>query len=266
MSSFNVSASNPKSTVTVSTLAGGIDETSCGYKEGTGTGAKFASGSEAAQQLRRLSSGEIMVLDSKNCVIRLVSPITGTTTLLAGTSETYGIQDGPPNIGRFSSICAATEDYQGSVYILDQGYADIAAVGGRKFTLPCDATTHTLITCHARVHTHATTSSHSFRHRLNAHSPSATPYRPCDEISDDDPRHAGSPARRAAALAKLYVRDVCCSPATLCSLLPPTPMIFLSHTILCRLWLRQWRPCSRTASQAEKSHSRLSRRRTLYRE
>jgi hypothetical protein len=173
MSSFNASASNPKATVTVSTITGGIAQTSCGYKEGTGTGAKFASGEQSAQQLRRLSSGEIMLLDSRNSVIRLVSPITGTTTLLAGTYETYGIQDGPPNIGRFSSIRAATEDYQGSVYILDQGYAfnaDMSAVGGRKFTLPCDATTHTLITC-----THACTRTQPPLHTRSATASTPTP-------------------------------------------------------------------------------------------
>jgi hypothetical protein len=255
MSGFNATASNPKTTVTVSTLAG---NDACGYKEGTGIAAKFLT----RLQLHRLSSGEIMVLDYGNLVVRLVAPMSGKTTLLAGTPGTFGNSDGFPNTGRFNQILAATEDYQGSVYILDLSENGITR-GGREFTLHETLAPHnTRPQPSHRTHTRSASTS-------TPPSPSATPYQPCDERTKNDPRKGGSPARRAAALARLCVHDVCCSPATLSSLATHPPhgyMATLALAILCRLWVRKWRPYNRAAFRSNQRHTRLSRWRNLYRE
>ena len=134
--SFNSSAADPRTTVNVTHFAGDdANPTGCAYAEGTGGNARFCK----LGTIKRLSTGDFLVYDKIFSVMRLVTK-DARTSLLAGTPNTRGMLDGPPNIGRFCDFAAdATEDYMGSVYVTDYCQLDFGRKSaGRELVAPVE--------------------------------------------------------------------------------------------------------------------------------
>ena len=92
-----------------------------GYADGTGSGAMFNNPSSVATD----GSGNVYVADSKNNLIRMISPA-GVVTTLAG--DTYDLTNGYPNGGyadgandaaRFNGPSGVATDNSGNVYVAD---------------------------------------------------------------------------------------------------------------------------------------------------
>ncbi|MCX7680782.1 MAG: NHL repeat-containing protein [Anaerolineae bacterium] len=100
----------------VTTLAGSLE---AGYKDGSGTGARFRSPAGIAVD----AQGNIYVADTNNHRIRRVSP-TGEVTTLAGSPNpgyVAGYADGSAAEARFQHPRSVAVDAQGNVYVADAG-------------------------------------------------------------------------------------------------------------------------------------------------
>jgi hypothetical protein len=84
------------------------------YVEGSALIAKFYSPTSLR---RHTPSGNIILVDSRNYVLRLLKA-DGSAQLLAGTPQTTGNADGGPNVGRLSLCATPTDEYNGNLYLV----------------------------------------------------------------------------------------------------------------------------------------------------
>jgi len=106
------------STGNLSVLAG--NETSCGYVDGTGSGASFAAATFATgNNIVVDQSGNVFLADGGNNAIRKITP-SGVVTTFAGSS-TAGYLDGAGSVARFSDPSAIAIDSAGNLYVMDTG-------------------------------------------------------------------------------------------------------------------------------------------------
>jgi sugar lactone lactonase YvrE len=96
----------------VTTLAGYAG--SQGATDGTGSAARF----KGPQGLARAASGDLLVVDTNNQTLRLVSPA-GVVTTLAGSPGLTGTADGTGSAARFYYPCGAVAHPDGSFYVAD---------------------------------------------------------------------------------------------------------------------------------------------------
>ncbi len=94
---------------TLAGLAGSYD-----FADGTGSAARFYNPFGVAVD----SAGNVYVADSRNHMIRKVTP-GGVVTTLAGLAGSYGSADGPNSAARFSLPCSVAVDSAGNVYVAD---------------------------------------------------------------------------------------------------------------------------------------------------
>lgn len=100
-------------TGTLSTLAG---TASLGYADGASTVAQFL----GPTGICYTSTGELLVAEDGNRNIRLVSPITGSTSTIAGdVSHPIGYVDGPAMNAQFTAPNFIWDDAMGNIYIGD---------------------------------------------------------------------------------------------------------------------------------------------------
>lgn len=85
-----------------------------GYVEGVQTAARFSSPSGLALD----ASGNLLVADQANSLVRKVSP-TGITSAMAGLASTPGIANGPGPSARLSAPNGLATDNSGNTYIVD---------------------------------------------------------------------------------------------------------------------------------------------------
>jgi hypothetical protein len=98
----------------VTTLAGSAGV--FGTTDGPGTSARFNFPIGLAVD----ASGNVYVADSKNSVIRKITPA-GVVSTYAGTALQYGSADGPAASARFFIPCGVAVDSAGVVYVADTG-------------------------------------------------------------------------------------------------------------------------------------------------
>ncbi|MFQ5846383.1 MAG: RHS repeat-associated core domain-containing protein [Candidatus Methylomirabilales bacterium] len=96
---------------TVSTLAGTGE---AGFQDGPGASARF----DMPRSITLRPDGLLVVGDQGNSRVRLVDPVTGTVSTLAGTG-TPGFQDGPPGQAQFASFAGVASDAESNVYVAD---------------------------------------------------------------------------------------------------------------------------------------------------
>jgi sugar lactone lactonase YvrE len=95
----------------VSAVAGGT----CGYADGTGTGAQFLNPRGLAVD----ATGTLFVADSENYLIRKITA-NGVVTTLAGMPGSSGTADGNGSAARFGYIWGIAVDAAGNVYAADR--------------------------------------------------------------------------------------------------------------------------------------------------
>ena len=110
--------------VSVETIAGAPDP---GDADGVGRNARF----DGPCGLAVDSAGNVLVADSRNHRIRLVSP-TGTTSTLAGSDAGYA--DGDAKQAKFNTPCGVTAGPDGVIYVADSGNHRIRVIGGSRVT------------------------------------------------------------------------------------------------------------------------------------
>ncbi len=97
----------------VSTLAGLAGNS--GAADGTGSAARFNSPSAVAVDL----SGNVYVADTDNFTIRMLVPVTGQVSTLAGLAGTSGSADGAGSAALFFAPAGIAVDSSGNLYIAD---------------------------------------------------------------------------------------------------------------------------------------------------
>ncbi len=116
--------SNGSTTVTVSLFSGKYTTSdlllSASYIEGSATTAQFFN---PTRLVRHSPSGNLVLYDSNNYVLRIIMP-DGSTQLLAGTPKSPGIADGGRNTARLYNVLSLTDEYRGLLYFTD--YANSA--------------------------------------------------------------------------------------------------------------------------------------------
>jgi sugar lactone lactonase YvrE len=88
-----------------------------GSADGSGSAAQFG---PVLDGIAVDPGGEIYVSDTSNQTVREISP-TGAVTTVAGQAGSYGSDDGPGQIARFSMPRGLAVDAQGNVFVVDQG-------------------------------------------------------------------------------------------------------------------------------------------------
>jgi sugar lactone lactonase YvrE len=113
----------------VTTLAGGTE----GYQDGTGAGAEF----EYPYGLAIDNSGNVIVADSYNQRIRMITPA-GVVTTVAGSGPTGpgagGFSDGAAASAQFSSPYGLFVDAAGNIFVADEGNNRIRKISGGTVT------------------------------------------------------------------------------------------------------------------------------------
>jgi hypothetical protein len=97
----------------VSTLAGRVNTR--GSADGTGSAARFNTPSALAVDL----SHNVYVADTDNNTIRMIIPLTGVVSTLAGLAGTSGTADGLGSAVRFYNPTGITVDTKGDLYVAD---------------------------------------------------------------------------------------------------------------------------------------------------
>jgi len=105
----------------VTTLAGGSAVSSSA--DGTGSAAGFL----FPQGVACDAAGNVYVADTRNCIIRKVSP-GGVVTTLAGLAGSSGSTDGTGGAARFDGPAGVTCDAAGDVYVADSGNSTIRRI------------------------------------------------------------------------------------------------------------------------------------------
>ncbi len=100
----------------VTTLAGAVEYSQRGFRDGIGSTARFDSPSDVELD----AAGNVFVADRGNHVIRKITP-SGVVTTFAGIPGRSGSRDGPSNQAEFSSPSALTFDPRGNLYVADRG-------------------------------------------------------------------------------------------------------------------------------------------------
>lgn len=93
--------------------------------DGTGTEARFSAPNAAAYD----PAGNLYVADTRNHVIRRVTP-SGVVTTLAGLAGARGSRDGAGGAARFDGPSGIAADLEGNLYVADRGNATIRKIAG----------------------------------------------------------------------------------------------------------------------------------------
>jgi hypothetical protein len=121
----------------VTVVAG--SQTEAGYREGVGAQARFSlqrpDGQAAAPGLARASSGELVIADAGNHVLRRIEPATGQTSLWLGAVAPSAAVDGPGGVARFVAPVQAMADAAGNLYVLDGPALRKVAPSGETTTI-----------------------------------------------------------------------------------------------------------------------------------
>jgi sugar lactone lactonase YvrE len=126
-------ADTANSTIRVMTPAGVVTTLAGSPSEGTANGATSSARFYSPQNLAVDTSSNIYVADTRNSVIRKITP-TGVVSVLAGSAGVFGYADGPGASALFSGPQAVAVDNNGNVYVADTGNSAIREISSGTVT------------------------------------------------------------------------------------------------------------------------------------